>query len=134
MAHQVVAHFHNGRLIKGSTVSIRPDQPLCHIMTRDHGKVPVSLSDLKALFVVKDFVGDSAYIERQVIAPTDPRAVGAKRLHVTFRDGEHLVGLAPAYEESRPFFFVLPADPNSNNIRVLVNRAAVTSVATGSAT
>jgi hypothetical protein len=25
----------------------------------------------------------------------------------------------------RPFFFVLPADPASNNVRILINRAAV---------
>jgi hypothetical protein len=29
------------------------------------------------------------------------------------------------YPPVRPFFFVLPADARSNNVRVLVNRAAV---------
>jgi hypothetical protein len=36
--------------------------------------------------------------------------------------------MAPTYEETQPFFFATPVDPNSNNIRILVNRAAVTSV------
>lgn len=128
MAHEVVAHFQNGRLIKGSSVSILPDRPVCHIMTRDRGMVPVRLSDLKALFIVKDLVGDSAYVDQQAIAPGDGRATGAKRLQITFLDGERLLALAPTYEESRPFFFVLPADAKSNNIRILVNRAAAASV------
>jgi hypothetical protein len=45
-----------------------------------------------------------------------------------FTDGECLLVLAPAYDETRPFFFVLPANTNSNNLRILVNRAAVASV------
>jgi len=128
MAHQVVAHFQNGRLIKGSTVSILPDRPICHIMTRDRGMVPVRLSDLKALFVVKDLQGNSAYVDQLAIASGDGRATGAKRLQITFRDGERLLALAPTYQETRPLFYVLPADANSNNIRILVNRDAVASV------
>jgi hypothetical protein len=90
--------------------------------------VPVRLDDLKALFMVKDLVGNSAYTEQQTILPTDPRAIGAKRLRLTFRDGEILMGVAPSYDDSRPFFFVLPGDAKSNNLRILVNRRAVTSL------
>ena len=104
MAHKVVAHFQNGRLIKGSTVSILPDRPVCHIMTRDRGMLPVRLSDLKALFIVKDLEGNSAYVDQQAIASGDGWATGAKRLQITFRDGECLLALAPTYEETRPFF------------------------------
>jgi uncharacterized protein DUF6982 len=129
MAHKVVAHFQNGRLVKGSTVSLLPDRPICHIMTRDQGTLPVRLSDLKALFIVKDLEGNSAQVDQQAIATGDGRATGAKRLQIIFRDGERLLALAPTYEGTRAFFFVLPADANSNNIRILVNRAAVASVA-----
>jgi hypothetical protein len=130
MAHKVVAHFQRGLLIKGETESIRPDQPICHIVTRDRRIVPVPLAELKALFVVKDWDGNSAYVERHTIEPADVRATGAKRLEIMFTDGECLFVLAPAYDEARPFFFVLPADPNSNNVRILVNRAAIASVRT----
>lgn len=80
-----------------------------------------ALAELKALFVVKDLDGNSAYVERQAIEPTDVRATGAKRLEIMFNDGECLFALAPTYDETRPFFFVLPADPN---------RAAIASVRT----
>jgi hypothetical protein len=128
MAHRVVAHLQNGRLIKGSTVSLLLDRDICHIMTRDRGMLPVRLSDLKALFIVKDLVGNSARVDQQVIAPGDGRATGAKRLQITFRDGERMLALAPTYDATRPFFFVLPADADSNNARILVNRAALASV------
>jgi hypothetical protein len=128
MDHKVVAHFLNGRLVKGSSTSIALDRPICHVLTQDQGVVVVPLSDLKALFLVKDLKGDRTYRDHQVIGPADRRATGAKRLKITFRDGEELVALAPTYEGTRQFFYVLPADPNSNNIRILVNRKAVTSV------
>ena len=32
------------------------------------------------------------------------------------------------YPPNRPFFFVLPMDPGSNNIRILVNRDAVRTI------
>ena len=130
MAHKVVAHFQRGLLIKGEAESIHPDRPICHIVTRDRRIVPVPLAELKALFVVKDLDGNSSYVERQAIEPADVRTAGAKRLEIMFTDGECLFVLAPAYDESRAFFFVLPADTNSNNIRILVNRTAIASVRT----
>jgi hypothetical protein len=128
MEHKVVAHFLNGRLVKGSSTSIALDRPTCHVMTRDQGVVLVTLSDLKALFFVKDLEGNRTRTDHQVIEATDRRATGAKRLKITFRDGEQLMALAPTYEGTRQLFYVLPADPNSNNIRILVNRKAVASV------
>jgi hypothetical protein len=128
MEHKVVAHFLNGQLVKGSSTSMALDRPTCHVMTRDHGVVLVTLSELKALFFEKDLEGNRTYRDHQVIGSSDRRATGAKRLQITFRDGEELMALAPTYEGTRPFFYVLPADPNSNNVRILVNRKAVASV------
>jgi hypothetical protein len=128
MEHKVVAHFLNGRLVRGLSTSIALDRPTCHVITREHGVLLVTLSELKALFFVKDLDGNRTYRDHQVIGSTDRRATGAKRLHITFRDGEQIVALAPTYDGARQFFYALPADPNSNNIRILVNRTAVASV------
>lgn len=49
-------------------------------------------------------------------------------IEVTFFDGETLVGTSLTYDASRPGFFLFPADPQSNNVRVFVVRAATTSV------
>jgi hypothetical protein len=128
MEHKVVAHFLNGRLVKGASTSVALDRPPCHVMTPDHRAVLVPLSELKALFFVKDLEGDRTHRDHQVIGSSDPRATGAKRLKITFRDGEQLVALAPTYEGTRQLFYVLPADPSSNNLRILVNRKAVAAV------
>lgn len=128
MENKVVVHFLDGRVIRGTSLDVAAEKPSCHLVTADQGTVPVRLEDLKALFFVKDLKGDPSYHEQQLLDPKDPRARGAKRLEIRFRDGERLLALAPAYHASRPFFFVLPVDAKSNNIRILVNRAAAESV------
>jgi hypothetical protein len=128
MEHRLVAHFLDGRLIKGVSCSVASDRPICHVRTAEQGTVAVPLSQLKALFFVRDLVGDPRYQDAQVIGQADRRATGAKRLQLTFRDGEQLVAIAPTYEATRDFFFVLPADPHSNNVRILLNRGALASV------
>ncbi len=104
-----MSNFLNGRPVKGSSTSIALDRPTCHVMTRDHRVVLVTLSELKALFFVKDMEGNRAYRDLQVIGSTDRRVTGAKRLRIAFRDGEELVALAPTYDATRHFFYVLPA-------------------------
>lgn len=128
MENKIVAHFLDGRVIKGASLDVALDKPHFHIATADQGMLKVALAELKALFFVKDLQGNPGYQDQPALNPTDPRARGAKPLDIRFKDGERLVGLAPTYHPSRPFFFVLPADPESNNIRILVNRAAVESV------
>jgi hypothetical protein len=54
--------------------------------------------------------------------------VPGKRLQVTFADGEMIVGATQAFHPDRPGFFLVPADPRSNNDRVFVVMKAVRSV------
>jgi hypothetical protein len=56
-----------------------------------------------------------------------------RRVAVLFEDGELLVGYAQTYSAERAGFFVFPADPNSNNIRVYVLRAATKQIKLGPA-
>lgn len=125
MDNQVVAHFLDGSIVKGVCFDFSPTKPVCHIQTLSGGTVEARLEALKALFFVKDFRGDPTYQEARALDPADPRGLGARSLEIEFRDGEILVGLATGYSAERPFFFLLPADPRSNNSRVFVNRAAV---------
>ncbi|HKV07773.1 MAG TPA: hypothetical protein VJ725_06535, partial [Thermoanaerobaculia bacterium] len=53
---------------------------------------------------------------------------GGNRGSRTLEDGEMIVGLTIRYPPSRPFFFLLPVDPESNNLRMLINRNAVASM------
>jgi hypothetical protein len=125
MANEIVAHYLDGRVVKGVSLDVDPGKPLCHIRTTGQGTLEVKLTDLKALFFVKDLVGDKGRNDILQLEPKDGRARGAFPIELEFADGERLVGLTVRYPPVRPFFFVLPADSSSNNVRVLVNRAAV---------
>jgi hypothetical protein len=125
MANEVVAHYLDGRVVKGITLDVDPGRPLFHLRTAAQGRLEVRLAELKALFFVKDLVGNSRRSDVLALEPSDGRARGSYPIELEFADGEHLVGLTVRYPPERPFFFVLPADARSNNLRVLVNRAAV---------
>ena len=129
MANEVVARYIDGRTVKGTCLDVDPARPTCHIKTVETGKmVVVKLTDVKALFFVKNFAGDSTHQEAAALDPGDARARSISLIEVRFKDGERIVGLTARFPPIRPFFFVLPVDTASNNIRILVNRAAVASV------
>jgi hypothetical protein len=126
LANEVVARYIDGRMVKGICLDVDPGRPTCHIKTADQGKmIQVKLADLKALFFVKDFAGNAAHREGTAVNPGDARGRSFSAIDLEFKDGERIVGLTARFPPIRPFFFVLPADPASNNIRILVNRAAV---------
>ncbi|HEY7478901.1 MAG TPA: hypothetical protein VH680_00160 [Gemmatimonadales bacterium] len=125
MANEVVARYLDGRIVKGISLDVDPSRPVCHIRPLGQPTLEVKLSDLKALFFVKDLVGNSGRTDLLKLEPDDGRARGSYPIELEFADGERLVGLTVRYPPVRPFFFVLPADARSNNVRVLVNRAAV---------
>ena len=125
MAQQVVARYQDGRLLKGISMDIDPAKPVFHVRPPQGTAVQVELSDLKALFFVRSLTGNPAHTEDPTPNPADPRARGSSVIRITFKDGEVLVGLTIHYPPTRSYFYVTPVDPRSNNIRVLVNRAAI---------
>ena len=129
MANEVVARYLDGRLVKGISLDVDPARPSCHVRTTDQGTVTVELAKLKALFFVKSLVGNSEHQELLAVDSGDTRARGACLIELRFADGERVVGMTVRYPPNRPYFFVVPADPKSNNLRVLVNRGAVVSMA-----
>jgi len=133
LANHVVARFRDGRVIKGTSLNVDPARPTFHVRT-EHGPVEVKLNDLKALFFVKTAAGDPAHNEATEPTAGDPRLHGAFKLVVRFDDGEQIVGMANRYPPIGKFSFMLPIDPKSNNVRILVNRAATRSIADASQT
>jgi hypothetical protein len=124
----VVAHFTDGRIIKGTSLDALPGNPKCHIRTKDQGIVEVMYSDLKALYFVKNLDGNPGYRDAKEAEEGDARLRGSKQIRIRFRDGEEMVGLANAFPPTKSFFFTMPIDAKSNNRRVLVNRDAVSSM------
>ena len=125
MSNQVVARFLDGRVMKGKTLDMDPSRPTFHLRNPLHPPVEIKLVELKALFFVKDLSGDPKHVEAMDLETEDSRARGSQPIEVEFADGERVVGLTVRYPPVRPFFYVLPADERSNNIRILVNKAAV---------
>jgi hypothetical protein len=52
----------------------------------------------------------------------------ARHVEVRFRDGEVMVGAVDGPATEEPGFFLVPADPGSNNLRVYVVVAATRAV------
>ena len=131
--NQVVARFRDGRILKGTSLNVDPTKPTFHLRTKE-GPVEIALVELKALFFVKDQTGNAQHNEAAAATPGDARLVGGHKLAVRFQDGDIVVGLANRFPPLGKFFFMIPIDPKSNNIRILVNRDATSSITQASET
>lgn len=127
-ANAVVARFADGRTVKGMSLDVAPERPTCHVRTAEGTMVEIALRDLKALFFVKSLEGDRHHNESVAVNTSDPRLRGAKLVEVTFHDTERIVGMAMRFPPLQTFFFLVPVDTASNNLRILVNRNQVKSM------
>jgi hypothetical protein len=131
--NKIVVRYRDGRTLKGHTADFLPTRPSFHVVPMEapavaaKGTVEIQLAELKAVFFVKDFTGNNAYQETKAFAPG--QRVSGRKIRVEFVDGEVLLGTTMGYQPNRPGFFLVPADPNSNNERCYVVSAAVRSVA-----
>ena len=125
---RVVARFADGRMLKGTTRDFSASKPTFHIIPDEGHKAAatrVPVADLKAVYFVKTLEGKKDHVER--LDPDASRGQG-RPLRVTFRDGEVAVGFTVGYHPDRTGFFLVPVDPDSNNLRVFVVRAATAKV------
>ena len=124
MEEKVVAHYLDGRTLRGSTQDFRPEGDSFHLLPSEGGGIPTSvrLNDLKALFYVRDFGLQRRQVER-ARRFGDPKH-GQKTI-VEFRDGEKLWGYTEQYAPGSRGFFFTPADPNENNVRIFVVNTSV---------
>ena len=133
MNNKVVARFRDGRLLKGISLDVDPSRRKFHIRAPEGAVEEVDLNDLKALFYVRTLEGDRGRPLESTPVPDDPRGRGSTMVKLKFSDGEEMMGMTLHYPPKRPYFFVLPVDPGCNNIRVLVNRSALVSIAANAA-
>jgi len=123
---KVVARFRDGRLVRGYTADFHPSKPQLHLSAEPHSSdtLFLQLSQLKALFFVRDFNGDQTRVDRHEFSA----APQGRKVVVTFHDGETLLGSTLGYRGEGEGFFVQPADPRSNNLRVFVAPGATQQV------
>jgi hypothetical protein len=81
----------------------------------------VDLSRLKAVCFVRDLDGDPAYVEQHTFE-TSPHG---RKIEITFLDGDVIVGSTLNYQPEGSGFFLCPADPRSNNLRIFVVCASI---------
>lgn len=125
MANRIVAHYRDGRLVKGTTNDFLPTRASFHLMPAAGGAAEtVLVGELKALFFVRDLVGNKDYEEKK----TFEKAPVGRKVQVTFSDGETLVGTTQGYQPDRDGFFMVPVDPHSNNERIFVVKASTKDV------
>jgi hypothetical protein len=120
---KVVARYWDGLLLRGYTNDFHPSKAHLHLSAHPTAgpAALVPLSQLKALFFVREFEGNPSHVEEKQFVS---RPAGRK-IEVTFRDGEVLVGSTLNYRPDGQGFFVHPADVRSNNLRVFVTHAVI---------
>ena len=123
---KVIARFRDGHLVRGYTTDFHPAKPHLHLSAEPHSRdtLVLQLSQLKALFFVRDFTGDQTRVDRQEFGS----APQGRKVAITFNDGETLLGSTLGYRGEGNGFFVHPADPRSNNLRVFVAPGATQQV------
>jgi hypothetical protein len=126
---KVVARYIDGRVVKGLSQDFFPNKDRFHVYPADKSSgeaAEILLKELKAVFFVRDFVGNFQYDERKEYVEGDKPS--GRKIEVTFKDGEVLVGTTLGYDPSRPGFFLFPVDPKSNNVRVFAVTTSVKKV------
>ena len=124
MENKIVVHMKDGTVHKGITNDFAPGAEAFHLLPAEGGGVParVPVTGMKALFYVKDWVGNRYFVARRQF---DEAHRTARKAVLTFSDGESIWGLVGEGADSDPGFFFFPADEQDNNIRIYVVRSSL---------
>lgn len=125
MENKIVVHLKNGTIHKGVTHDFESTVKSFHILPGEGGGVPVriQIDDMKALFYVKDYIGNRDFVSRQQFADAK---TSQRKVIVQFKDGEEIWGvLGEGADDDSLGFFFFPVDERDNNIRIFVNRSAM---------
>jgi len=125
-AARVVVRYADGRLVKGYTYDFETGRRRFHVfatLDASPDPTPVLVGELKAVFLVRDLAGNARYNERKRFSDTAPPP--GRRVEITFKDGEILVGSTRCDIAAGSGVFLIPADPASNNLRVYAVATAI---------
>jgi Family of unknown function (DUF6982) len=131
---RVVVRYANGQTRKGTTQDFRPASPRFHLIPADGSRVvEVQVDRCKAVFFVRDFAGAPERTKLRGFLAAPVQTPLGKKVAVLFRDGELVCGYTLAFSPDRAAFFLVPADPGSNNLRIYAVTAAAAEVKAGPA-
>jgi small nuclear ribonucleoprotein (snRNP)-like protein len=127
---KVVLRFKSGKILKGYILDFTAYSNVVIIQEaetlKEHG---ISIEELKAIFFVKTFEGDSKYRDRKAYGI---RNNSGRKVYIRFSDGESMIGflegdipwekgfyLSKAASDLKGFFLI-PVDVDGNNKKVFV--------------
>jgi hypothetical protein len=117
---RIVVRYLDGKLLRGYSNDFHPDRPHLHLSpspTSAAGeRLLVPIARLKAVFFVRDLEGNAQHVDSNEF----DHAPRARKVEVTFRDGEVMVGSTMNYKPQGQGFFLTPASTRGNNLRVYV--------------
>jgi hypothetical protein len=138
LGKKTVVKFNDGRIVKGFTTDFSPNKDVFHIHNvksetiadeADEGEqVEVSLDNIKAVFFVKDFLGNKEYKKVRTFDGYESGPPSQRKIVVIFKDGENFYGTTHSYSPDRKGFFVFPIDEKDNNDRVFVPSSSLEKV------
>jgi hypothetical protein len=132
--NKVVVRFLDGHLQKGTTEDFYPNRPTFHVRPLGSSEMAdVRCRELKAVFFVRDFAGDPNRHETPGFDRATTDISRGKKIAIRFKDGELVFGYTLTYMPDRSGFFITPADPSSNNLRIYVLMHAAREVKVGPA-
>jgi hypothetical protein len=129
---KVVVKYQNGEIIKGWVEAFQPDRdtfifyPL--VESGQGERFEINFDSLKAVFFVKDFIGDKNYKKVRTFDVELKITPSQRKLIVNFKDGENLYGTSLTYGRYKVGFFVYPVDLKDNSDRIFVVHSAVESI------
>ena len=129
MREKLVAHLWDGEILKGYSGDFRPGASQFHLMTPGRpvaSSTRVDVEALKALFFVRTWGRPPGRTVRRyrfgvggMIKEPGRRAV------IRFHDGERVWGYVLDEALDDRGFFVIPADPEDNNLKLYINRLSL---------
>jgi len=129
---KAVVKYQNGEIIKGWIEDFRPDRESFFLFPfieySEEERMQIKFSSLKAIFFVKDFIGDKDYKKIRTFNVDLKITPSQRKLIVNFLDGERLYGTSHSYGRYKVGFFVYPIDTKDNSERIFVVHKAIESV------
>jgi small nuclear ribonucleoprotein (snRNP)-like protein len=130
--HKVVLKYKNGKKIKGWVDNFNPNRDIFFLHPlkeySDSEKLDIRVSDLKAIFFVKDFIGNSDYKKVRTFENYNLNIPTQRRVIAHFQDGEKLYGTSYSYNPTKIGFFIYPVDRGDNNLRIFAINTAIEEV------
>ncbi len=121
---KVIVRFKDGSVKKGTAQNFSPENVLFHLLTSSGQTLPVRMEELKAVFFVKDYLGNKLHKDINKISRNNFHEGKGRMVKIIFSDDEMIVGYSTGYSPNRQGFFMIPADQKGNNERIFVITSA----------